>query len=358
MTNNDVYDLASVTKITATTPSFMRFYEEGIFKLDDSLNKHLPDSIARVNKRRSTFHNVTFREMLIHKSGAPAGLKILPYIQYQDDSIGKWDSFFCNEENGCFSVPLSSNFFLDHDYVDSLWLLMNKTWLNPAKPYKYSDINMNMLYMLMKSKLRTQSFSRYVDSTFYKPLGLKTMGYHPLTNLDTNKHRITPTEYDTYWRGEVLKGYVHDPTAALFGGEAGSAGLFSNVHDLGIFYQMLLNGGTYGGKRYLQKSTVDLFTRHQPGTFRGLGFNKPTGQRSSTKSIDCPTTGYGHTGFTGICVWVDPVNDLIFVFCSNRVHPSPRNNKINTKGIRARMHQVLYNQILGRPETRDTTMLP
>ncbi|MFT7613509.1 MAG: CubicO group peptidase (beta-lactamase class C family), partial [Parvicellaceae bacterium] len=195
-------------------------------------------------------------------------------------------------------------------------------------------------------------------STFYKPLGLKTMGYHPLTNLDTNKHRITPTEYDTYWRGEVLKGYVHDPTAALFGGEAGSAGLFSNVHDLGIFYQMLLNGGTYGGKRYLQKSTVDLFTRHQPGTFRGLGFNKPTGQRSSTKSIDCPTTGYGHTGFTGICVWVDPVNDLIFVFCSNRVHPSPRNNKINTKGIRARMHQVLYNQILGRPETRDTTMLP
>jgi len=358
VTNNDVYDLASVTKITATTPSFMRFYEEGIFKLDDSLNKHIHDSIARVNKRRSTFHNVTFREMLVHKSGAPAGMKILPYIQYQDDSIGKWDSFFCNEENSCFSVPLSGGFYLDHDYVDSLWLSMHKTWLNPAKPYKYSDINMNMLYMLMKSKIPTQTFSRYVDSTFYKPLGLKTMGYHPLTSLDTIKHRITPTEYDTYWRGEVLKGYVHDPTAALLGGEAGSAGLFSNVHDLGIFYQMLLNGGTYGGKRYFQQSTVDLFTRHQPGSFRGLGFNKPTGQRSSTKSIDCPTSGYGHTGFTGICVWVDPVNDLIFVFCSNRVHPSPSNNKINTKGIRARMHQVLYNQILGRPETRDTTMLP
>lgn len=353
--NNDVYDLASVTKITATTPAFMRFYEQSVFQLDDSLGVYLPDSLVTVLGRRSNFHDITFRELLSHKSGAPAGLKILPYIQYQNDSVGKWDAYFCDEPNTCYDVALADGFYLDHDHLDTLWLLMNKTWLNPVKPYKYSDINMNMLYMLMKSKIPSQTFSRYVDSTFYEPLGLRTLGYHPLNNLDTLKHRIAPTEYDTYWRGKVLKGYVHDPTAALFGGEAGSAGLFGNVHDLGVFYQMLLNRGTYGGKRYLQPSTVDLFTRHQPGCFRGLGFNKPTGQPSSTKAIDCPTTAYGHTGFTGICVWVDPKNDLIFVFASNRVHPSPTNNKINTKAIRARMHQVFYNQILDHPEIPDTT---
>ncbi len=357
VSTEDVYDLASVTKITATTPAFMRFYEDTIFRLDDSLYRYLPDSLFRILKRRSSFHNVTFREMLLHRSGAPAGLKILPYIQYQNDSVGKWDACFCDVKQDCYDVALANGFYLDRDHLDSLWFMMNTTWLDPGKPYKYSDINMNMLYMLMKSKLNSQTFARFVDSTFYEPLGLKTLCYNPRENLDTLLHRIAPTEDDRFWRGGLLKGYVHDPTAALFGGEAGSAGLFGNVHDLGIFYQMLLNGGTYGGKRYLKESTVKLFTGHQNVGFRGLGFNKPTGQRSSTKSIDCPTTAYGHTGFTGICVWVDPDNDLIFIFASNRVHPSPTNNKINQTGVRSRMHQVLYDEILGPRSLRDSILV-
>ena len=344
--NDDIFDLASVTKILATTPAFMHFYEQGAFKLQDSLKLHLPDSLNRILGRPSSFNDITFSELLTHKSGAPSGLRLKNYLEYQNDTVGRWDSFFCNEENETFSVPVANKFFLDRNYLDSIWLKMNAIRLDSSKSFKYSDINMNMLYLIMKSKLNKTTFSKFVDSIFYRPMGLTTIGYLPMHREDTLLCRIAPTEYDSYWRGGVLKGFVHDPTAALFGGEAGNAGLFGSAADIGVFCQMLLNGGTYGGHRYLKETTVDLFTSRQFQSHRGLGFDKPTNESSSTRSDDCPTSAYGHTGFTGICTWVDPENQLIFVFCSNRVHPNPLNNKINTMRIRARLHQVFYDQLL------------
>lgn len=260
--------------------------------------------------------------------------------------MGRWDKYYCDYQHPDFAIKISDNFYLDADYYDSLWYMLNAVKLDPEKQYKYSDINMNMIYKLMVGKVpKEQSYSMYLDSLFYRSLGLKTMCFNPLNKLDTNLIKIAPTEYDTYWRGAVLKGYVHDPTAALFGGEAGSAGLFSSAKDVGVFCQMLLNGGEYGGKRYIRDTTIALFTCLQPDSERGLGFDKPTGDTSSTKAYDCPVSAYGHTGFTGTCVWVDPVNDFIFVFCSNRVYPDPLNNKINTLSIRARLHQIFYDQI-------------
>jgi len=358
VTNTDVYDLASLTKILSTTPAFMNFYEQKTFLLEDSLGKHLPDSLIRILGKKSAFHNIAFRELLEHKSGASSGLRLKSYIEYQNDSVGKWDKYYCDQKNEHYNIMLAENFYMDHDYLDSLWFMMNSITLDPDKPYKYSDINMNMIYMLMKGEMPIgQSYSRYMDSMFYKPMGLATMCFHPLQKLDSTMNRIAPTEYDTYWRGSVLKGNVHDPTAALFGGEAGSAGLFSNAEDVGVFCQMLLNGGEYGGHRFFKNSTVKMFTDVQPFSARGLGFDKPTGKRSSTKAVSCPIQAYGHTGFTGICAWVDPENELIFVFCSNRVHPSPQNNKINTSSIRARVHQVFYDQILNGSEKSDTLLL-
>lgn len=349
---DDVYDLASVTKITATTPAMMKMIDNKVFNLDDSLYRHLPDSLKKIMKRPSNFANITFREILLHKSGAPAGLNLIHYINYRDDSTGRWDKYFCDRSGNGFDTRLASGFWLDSDHVDSLWFKLNYTWLDPSKPYKYSDVNMNMLYMMIKSKLKKkETFSTFLRSNFYAPLGLRTLGYHPRKNLDTLKHQIVPTEYDAYWRGEVLKGFVHDPTAALFGGEAGSAGLFGNANDLGVFYQMLKNGGIYGGKRYLSPQVIRQFTSHQPGSHRGLGFNKPTTSSASYRADDCPPSAWGHTGFTGICVWVDEKNDLIFIFLSNRVYPDPMNKKLNQMGIRKHMHQVFYDQILPKPDT-------
>ena len=143
----------------------------------------------------------------------------------------------------------------------------------------------------------------------------------------------------------MLKGHVHDPNAALYGGVAGNAGIFSNANDLGVLFQMVMNKGSYGGKQYLTPQTINKFTSHQVDSHRGLGFNKPTYASVSTVAPDCPTTAFGHTGFTGICVWADPENDLLFVFVSNRVHPDPSNKKIGTYEIRKRLHQVFYDQL-------------
>ncbi|MDG2331128.1 MAG: serine hydrolase [Flavobacteriales bacterium] len=346
VTNRDIYDLASLTKIIATTPAFMHFHDKGLFQITDSLGQYLPDSISRILGRPSAFENITFQELLLHQSGAPSGLRLKPYLEYQHDTIGRWDAFFCDKENEIYTVPVAENFFLDRNYLDTLWLLMNSVRLDSSKSYKYSDINMNMLYSIMKSKLNETTFSNFVDSVFYHPMGLGTLGYSPLQKNDSVITEIAPTEYDTYWRGSILKGFVHDPTAALFGGEAGNAGLFGSAADVGIFCQMLLNGGTYGGHQFIEESTVNLFTGRQNQSHRGLGFDKPTSESSSTRSSDCPVASYGHTGFTGICTWIDPENEFIFVFCSNRVYPDPSNNKINTMQIRARLHQVFYDQIL------------
>ena len=143
----------------------------------------------------------------------------------------------------------------------------------------------------------------------------------------------------------MLRGYVHDPNAAIYGGVAGNAGLFSNASDLGVIMQMLMFGGEYGGKRYIQQSTVKKFSVHQEGSHRGLGFDKPTASSGNVVAPDCPYTAYGHTGFTGICVWNDPENDVVFTFVSNRVHPKSDNKKIITYGIRKRLHQVIYDQL-------------
>ncbi|MDC3336576.1 serine hydrolase [Flavobacteriales bacterium] len=346
VTNHDIYDLASITKIIATTPAFMHFHDKGLLHLMDSIGQYLPDSLTRILHRPSAFKDITFKELLLHKSGAPSGLRLKPFIEYQHDSIGRWDAFYCDKENETYTVPVAENFFLDRNYLDTLWLMMNAARLDSAKLYKYSDINMNMLYSIMKSKLNATTFSNFVDSVFYRPMGLSTLGYFPLQNTDSIINGIAPTEYDSYWRGSILKGFVHDPTAALFGGEAGNAGIFGAATDLGVFCQMLLNGGTYGGHRFIEESTVKLFTGRQQQSHRGLGFDKPTSESSSTRSSDCPVSSYGHTGFTGICTWIDPENEFIFVFCSNRVYPDPLNNKINTMQIRARLHQVFYDQIL------------
>jgi CubicO group peptidase (beta-lactamase class C family) len=340
-----VYDIASVTKVAATSMMAMHLYEKGRFNLNDSLKNYLPDTLAKFLKHPSRLNNITFQELLTHKSGLPSGLPIHKFIAYVNKLIGRFDRYYCDESNSYFCVEVAKDFYLDSSYLDSLWVDMNRIWPG-EKVFKYSDANMNALYQVMRPMIKgKKSYDRYLDSVLYHPLQLKTMGFLPLKYLDTTRHRIAPTEYDTYWRYQVVKGYVHDPNAALYGGVAGNAGLFSNAFDLGILFQMLLQKGSYGGRHFFKPETVELFTKHQPGSHRGLGFDKPTPASGNVVAPDAPISTFGHTGFTGICAWADPENQLVFVFTSNRVHPNPNNKKLIEHGIRKRIHQVIYDQL-------------
>jgi beta-N-acetylhexosaminidase len=348
--HDHMFDLASVTKVAATTMMGMRLYEQGKYKLYDSLRYHLPDSLYKsLGYRRSTLSNITFQEVLIHKSGLPSGMPIIKYINYTDSITKRWDRYFCDETNDLFSVQLADSFFMDRTYIDSMWLTMNRLHVRKDRGYKYSDANFNLLYIMYEAMMDT-TYDEYARLNFYDPLGMKRTCYNPGIKYPWDTLRIVPTEDEKYWRKQLLRGFVHDPSAALYGGVAGNAGLFSTANDMAVLFQMLLNGGTYGGKRYFKQSTVDLWTRQQAGSHRGLGFNRYTGKPNSGIAVDASTNTWGHTGFTGNSIWVDPDEELVYIFLSNRVYPKQNNNKIIQFGSRKWTHQAVYDAMKKKAE--------
>lgn len=355
---NSMYDLASLTKVVSTTLVGMKLYELEAYKLNDSLSTYLPDSLKDYLQRPSTIQNITFQELFIHKSGLPVGFPILKYMQYTTEEIGPFDKYFCDIKDVDYSVEVAENFFLEKEYQDSMWITLNKIWLDKSKPYRYSDVNMNTLYFIFKRIIHsnpkdyTYNFSKkelkkrnlfvqFLYDNFYKPLEMNHTRYKPLKYF--NKAQIVATENETYWRRQLLQGYVHDPNAALHGGIAGNAGVFSTANDLAILGQMLLNKGVYNNKRYLSSETIDKFVSTQPNSHRGLGWNKPS---VNTSTYACAPSAspltYGHTGFTGTCIWMDPTENLTFIFLSNRVHPKV-NNRIYQYNVRAKSHQAVYD---------------
>lgn len=279
---------------------------------------------------------------MTHTSGLPAGLPIRRFTRYQDKEkkIGKYDKYFQPKKDSLYSIQVAGGFYLRNDYRDSIWQESKLIEYHPAKEYEYSDANMILLQQAIDS-INGESMDVFLSRVFYERLGMQNTAFKPREKFEED--RLIPTEYDGQWRGQLLRGYVHDPTSALLGGVAGNAGLFANANDLAILFQMLLNGGTYGGERYLSPLTINTFTRTQ-GTYRGYGFDKnPGGPYIIADSASRNT--YGHTGFTGTCVWVDPDEDLIFIFLSNRIHPKANNWKLNQLRIRQRIHQVVYDAL-------------
>ncbi len=424
--NSDVYDLASVTKIAATTTAAMKMYDMGRLRLNDKLGKyfkdtkidysdieadtiinidtllfrevkdfekllkvqdtlHISDSsfiafdtiIVTATPSRNIFKSVRVRDLLMHKSGISPVMPILPYLWYKKyfyDSLEIYKSALHNSNlvldsaalsdssnipkhidiqaeiqkrfNRYFSnqyikdsatVRIAKNFYLQDRYFDTLWRDTKRLPVYSRKIYQYSDVNMILLQQAMDS-LNNQSLDRFLKRRIYAPMGLSSMTYKAWKYTD--KARIIPTENDKFWRGQLLKGDVHDPSAALMGGISGNAGLFSTAHDLGILGQMWLNGGTYGGLRFISSSTLDLFTATQEGSHRGLGFDKAT--KKSITGHGTPPSTFGHTGFTGTCIWVDKKHDLVYVFLSNRVNPKQTNWRINRYKVRQKVHTAIY----------------
>lgn len=301
------YDLASLTKVCATTLAVMRLVDQGLLSIDDRLSKYLP-YLDTTDKR-----NITVKQAMSH----------------------------------CARLKAFDSYWQQTADRDSILLLVANSPLNSRDGYLYSDLGF-MLLSDVVLKITGQPLDQYVAEHFYRPMGLRRTTFLPMQN-GVGAASIAPTEYDTL-RKAVIHGYVHDPNAYAMGGVSGHAGLFSNATEVAQLMQMLLDGGEYNGRRYLKKSTIEAFTRRyfaQQGNRRALGFDKPLigGGNGGPTCPEASQNSYGHTGFTGTMLWVDPDHELVYVFLSNRVHPTATPNKLAQMNIRTDIHSVIYDII-------------
>lgn len=334
--NNQLYDLASITKIAATTLAIMKLYEGGKLKLDDTLSNYLPE-LKNTNKQ-----DITIRQILVHE----AGLKdFIPFYKSFANSSELRDSALSSAKTDKFCYRINDDLYVNKYYQNEILARIAESPLTEKGKYVYSDLGMIMLRIMIE-RITGKDFASYLDQTFYKPMGLNLMTFNPLNKF--NKSILVPTEKDPDFRTGTLQGYVHDPSAALLGGVSGHAGLFSNAFELAEIGQMLLNYGFYNGKRFLKQSTVLEFTKRQTNdSRRGLGFDKPENLpgKPSPASRFASDNCFGHTGFTGTCIWVDPDSGLVFVFLSNRINPSAENRALITKNVRTDIMDIIYKAI-------------
>ncbi|SEN70790.1 CubicO group peptidase, beta-lactamase class C family [bacterium A37T11] len=326
---DDLFDLASVTKITVTTPTIMRLTEQGRVDLNKTMGYYL------LQAQHTNKNNVILRNVMLHEAG------FTPFIPFYNDLKPEDHR---SDSSAAYPVKVADRYYLRKDYYEKImWPAMLQSPITPPGKYVYSDLSMYVMKEVAEHQTSIP-IQQYIQEEFYKPLGMKTAGYLPLRRFP--KDRIVPTEDDKTFRGSLLQGYVHDQGAAMAGGIAGHAGNFATANDLAIYAQLLLNRGTYGGESYFKPETVDLFTSRQSATSRrGLGFDRwdPDPAKEYPSKLASPAT-YGHTGYTGTCIWIDPQNQLTYIFLSNRVNPdvSPFLSKLN---IRPRIEDAIYEAI-------------
>jgi CubicO group peptidase (beta-lactamase class C family) len=325
----DIFDLASLTKTTATTPMVMRLYEENKLKLDTTVGAYIPKA------RETPMNSTQVRDVMLHQAG------FLSYIPFHSAvKSGEYST----DSSAMYNTKVADNYFIRKNYFkEVMWPKMLNSPIRTRGQYVYSDISMYVMKDIAE-RVSGEPLNEYVWNQFYSPLGMQSAGFLP--RLKFRKEQIVPTEQDTYFRKTLLEGYVHDQGAALAGGIAGHAGLFASANDVAIMYQMLLNRGTYGGQQYFQPETVDMFTSRQSNVSRrGLGFDRwdPVASKKYPSELASSQT-YGHTGYTGTCVWVDPSRGLVYVFLSNRVHPTV-NDKLGDLRIRGRIQDVANKAI-------------
>jgi beta-N-acetylhexosaminidase len=337
--NSDIYDLASLTKIIGTTSSLMTLVDKGLIDLDKPLSDYLP------YLKGSNKEGLMIREILAHQA------KLRSWIPFHISTLedGKPSKLVYSEKQSVeFPVRVAKDFFIHKDYRDTIFHKIAISDLLNRKRYIYSDLGF-MLFAEMIDELTKLSYEVYLERTFFRPLGFQTMGFNPIDRY--NPDRIVPTENDTLLRGQLLKGFVHDPGAAMLGGVAGHAGLFSNAAELAVFMQMLLDEGSYGGITFINPSTVKEFTTTQYAgnqNRRALGFDKPAISKRDNSNPACESASmlsFGHAGFTGTYAWADPQENLVYVFLSNRVNPGASNRKISELSIRTEIQQAIYNAI-------------
>jgi len=338
--STDVYDVASLTKILASLPMMMKAEEDKKIKLTSTVKSILP---AFKNSNKDT---LTVLEILSHYGRLKAWI---PFYKHTQDSITKNNlkEFYSQTRSKRFSIKVAENLYLNNSYKDSIYKFIRDSEQRIDAGYKYSDLGYYLFKEVLEKKYKS-SLDDLVQEQFYKPLGANRMTYLPLNKLD--KSSIVPSEKDTYYRNQLLHGYVHDMGAAMLGGVAGHAGLFANANDVAKMMQLYLQKGYYGGKRYFKKETFDKFNKRyysEKKVRRGLGFDKPQLDPEIKATCGCVSDeSFGHSGFTGAYTWADPESEILYVFLSNRVFPTMENYGLVDEDIRTKIQQIIQDAIL------------
>ncbi len=335
-----IYDVASVTKILATTLSLMKLDEQGSINLDQKVDQYLPE-IDTCNKGDLILHDV-----LAHHASLPGWIPF--YKETLEEEKKKTipsEKYYRETYSDSFCLEVTRDLFLRCDYQDSIYSRIYACGLRDDNNYKYSDLGYYLFHQIIH-RMSGRRLDNYVDETFYNKLGLKRTGFNPIKKHEQSI--IVPSEDDDYFRNQVVQGYVHDMGSAMLGGVSGHAGLFSTAEELGVIMQMLMNGGTYGGEQYLDSYTIRKYTTRYPrSTRRGLGFDMKELDEDKTLNMSelaSPST-FGHLGFTGCAVFADPETNLIYIFLSNRTFPSMNNRKFSKNEYRPRIQSVLYKAL-------------
>lgn len=341
--NDDLYDLASISKVAGTTLALMKLVDEGRVDVEQDLGTYLPE----IKGTYPVHAAMKLSSILTHQAGFKA---FVPFYKRIQEGTGYKAGTVATDSNATHTLRFGPGRYLLSSYRDTLLQWVLRTPLGTPGEYVYSDMGMYLLQAVVE-RVSGMPQDAFLRTRFYAPLGLTTMGYQPWKRFPQD--RLMPTEDDKLFRKQQVRGDVHDPGAAMMGGVAGHAGLFSNAEDLAVVMQMLLNGGVYGGQRFLKEATVEEFTKCRfckPGTGaqanenrRALGWDKPQPAGKPGPACDCVSyASFGHTGFTGTQVWADPQDGSLYVFLSNRVYPDAENKKLTSMGIRTRIQEVVH----------------
>jgi beta-glucosidase-like glycosyl hydrolase/CubicO group peptidase (beta-lactamase class C family) len=336
--NENLYDIASLSKIIGTLPVFMQTYEQKKLSLDTELSTLLPE-FSNSNKA-----HISIKELLSHNAQLPAWE---PFYKSTLDSLKKpLDTYYSKLYAPTHAFQVADSLFIRSDYPPTILNYIISCKLNPKKEYKYSDFTFIILKEYLE-KTSGKSLDELTQQQFFTSIGMNNTLYNPLKQFAPAV--LVPTEIDTYFRYQLLQGYVHDMTAALQGGVAGHAGLFSNALDVAKMMQLYLQKGEYGNQSYFSPDTFGMFNRcyyFDQGNRRGLGFDKPQLPGTSGPTCGCASaSSFGHTGFTGTMTWADPDKELIYVFLSNRTYPDATENKLAKENIREQIQKIIYDAI-------------
>ena len=349
--NSDVYDLASITKIASTIPSLMKLVDENKFSLQANLGYYL-------NVQNSNKHNLLIKDILAHQASLQPWIPFYKKTLSKDSALNTLklrDTLYSKFRSLEFPIEVADSVFLHYSYPDSIMQQIIDSDLLEKSEYIYSDLGFYLMKPIIENITNT-SLEEFTRKSFYDKLGMENLGYLPRKRLAFD--RIIPTENDFVFRGQLLKGYVHDMGAAMLGGVAGHAGLFSNANDLAKLMSMYLNHGEYAEEKFLSKNVINRFTSCQFCTLdnrRGAGFDKPAlSHQEGGPTCKCVSDlSFGHSGFTGTLSWVDPETKIIYIFLSNRIHPDASNKKLLDLNVRTNIMELIfkYNDLINSSDS-------
>lgn len=339
VTENTIYDLASLTKVSATLQATMFMYEKGLIDLNKKASFYLPEL------RNSNKKDITIIDMLTHQAGLAPFIPLWPQTMKDTTFLPQ---FYSRKRDAVHPFPVAPGLYGSQAMKDSVWSWIIQSKMADKIPrtpytYRYSDLGL-MIMQHIAERVLNQPLDDFLAQNFYEPLGAYTTRFNPTDN-QLSVQAIAPTEFDKIYRKKLIAGTVHDERAAMMGGVSGHAGLFSSALDLAKLGQMLLQEGKYGGYQYYKPETVRTFATKMYKGRRAIGWDRPVqSEWNSPTSLTASPLTYGHTGFTGTCMWIDPEFDLVYIFLSNRVYPD-RNTRLISGNIRSRIQDVIYQSI-------------